>query len=379
MNKLKDLRLKNQLIILTYIMLFILLIFKPTLIPSIYKRLIVAFKPFIIGGVIAFLINIPMKLIEDKIIKQFTKDNEKINRLSRIIALVVTIVIVFIVINLIMKFIMPQLIQSIKTLTENIPNYIVSLEKYATTNLNKLDVLKNIDFDISSLIQQSISYIGNLINMFVSNLLNFTFGITNFFVNLFLGMIIAIYILLGKEKLVRQFKKLIYAFFSERTCKNILDVLSLTNYKFSRFILGQSTDGIILGTTFFIVFSLVKIPYTLIISIMIPIFNFIPIFGTYVGVIISAFIIVMVKPSSVILFLFLIIIIQQLDGKFVYPMVVGNSLGLSSLWILLAIIVGGNLFGILGMILGIPLVSVMYDLLSQYVNKKIQIKRNIEK
>ena len=379
MNKLKDLRLKNQLIILTYIMLFILLIFKPTLIPSIYKRLIVAFKPFIIGGVIAFLINIPMKLIEDKIIKQFTKNNEKINRLSRIIALVVTIVIVFIVINLIMKFIMPQLIQSIKTLTENIPNYIVSLEKYATTNLNKLDVLKNIDFDISSIIQQSISYIGNLINMFVSNLLNFTFGITNFFVNLFLGMIIAIYILLGKEKLVRQFKKLIYAFFSERTCKNILDVLSLTNYKFSRFILGQSTDGIILGTTFFIVFSLVKIPYTLIISIMIPIFNFIPIFGTYVGVIISAFIIVMVKPSSVILFLFLIIIIQQLDGKFVYPMVVGNSLGLSSLWILLAIIVGGNLFGILGMILGIPLVSVMYDLLSQYVNKKIQIKRNVEK
>lgn len=379
MNKLKDLRLKNQLIILTYIMLFILLIFKPTLIPSIYKRLIVAFKPFIIGGVIAFLINIPMKLIEDKIIKQFTKNNEKINRLSRIIALVVTIVIVFIVINLIMKFIMPQLIQSIKTLTENIPNYIVSLEKYATTNLNKLDVLKNIDFDISSLIQQSISYIGNLINMFVSNLLNFTFGITNFFVNLFLGMIIAIYILLGKEKLIRQFKKLIYAFFSERTCKNILDVLSLTNYKFSRFILGQSTDGIILGTTFFIVFSLVKIPYTLIISIMIPIFNFIPIFGTYVGVIISAFIIVMVKPSSVILFLFLIIIIQQLDGKFVYPMVVGNSLGLSSLWILLAIIVGGNLFGILGMILGIPLVSVMYDLLSQYVNKKIQIKRNVEK
>ncbi len=379
MNKLKDLRLKNQLIILTYIMLFILLIFKPTLIPSIYKRLIVAFKPFIIGGVIAFLINIPMKLIEDKIIKQFTKNNEKLNRLSRIIALVVTIVIVFIVINLIMKFIMPQLIQSIKTLTENIPNYIVSLEKYATTNLNKLDVLKNIDFDISSLIQQSISYIGNLINMFVSNLLNFTFGITNFFVNLFLGMIIAIYILLGKEKLVRQFKKLIYAFFSERTCKNILDVLSLTNYKFSRFILGQSTDGIILGTTFFIVFSLVKIPYTLIISIMIPIFNFIPIFGTYVGVIISAFIIVMVKPSSVILFLFLIIIIQQLDGKFVYPMVVGNSLGLSSLWILLAIIVGGNLFGILGMILGIPLVSVMYDLLSQYVNKKIQIKRNVEK
>ena len=215
--------------------------------------------------------------------------------------------------------------------------------------------------------------------MFISNLLNFTFGITNFFVNLFLGIIIAMYILLGKEKLIHQFKKVLYAFFSERACKKILYILRLTNYKFSRFILAQSTDGIILGTTFFIVFSMVKIPYALLISIMIPILNFIPIFGTYVGIVISMFIILMAKPSSVILFLVLIITIQQLDGKFVYPVVVGNSLGLSSLWILLAIIVGGNLFGVLGMVLGMPLVSVIYDLFSEYVNKRIEIKRKIEK
>ncbi len=124
---------------------------------------------------------------------------------------------------------------------------------------------------------------------------------------------------------------------------------------------------------------MVKIPYALLISIMIPILNFIPIFGTYVGIIISMFIILMAKPSSVILFLVLIITIQQLDGKFVYPVVVGNSLGLSSLWILLAIIVGGNLFGVLGMVLGMPLVSVIYDLFSEYVNKRIEIKRKIEK
>ena len=124
---------------------------------------------------------------------------------------------------------------------------------------------------------------------------------------------------------------------------------------------------------------MVKIPYALLISIMIPILNFIPIFGTYVGIVISMFIILMAKPSSVILFLVLIITIQQLDGQFVYPVVVGNSLGLSSLWILLAIIVGGNLFGVLGMVLGMPLVSVIYDLFSEYVNKRIEIKRKIEK
>ena len=376
MNKLKDLKLKNQLIISTYIMLFILLIFKPTLIPSIYNRLIIAFKPFIIGGLIAFLINIPMKLIEEKIIKPLTKNHEK---LTRIIALVSTIIIVVIIVAAFINFIVPQLIESIKSLTETIPNYIISLQNYVTKNLSNLDILKNVEFDISSMLQKSISYIGNLINMFISNLLNFTFGITNFFVNLFLGIIIAMYILLGKEKLIHQFKKVLYAFFSERACKKILYILRLTNYKFSRFILGQSTDGIILGTTFFIVFSMVKIPYALLISIMIPILNFIPIFGTYVGIVISMFIILMAKPSSVILFLVLIITIQQLDGKFVYPVVVGNSLGLSSLWILLAIIVGGNLFGVLGMVLGMPLVSVIYDLFSEYVNKRIEIKRKIEK
>ena len=370
MNKLKDLKLKNQLIISTYIMLFILLIFKPTLIPSIYNRLIIAFKPFIIGGLIAFLINIPMKLIEEKIIKPLTKNHEKLNKLSRIIALVSTIIIVVIIVAAFINFIVPQLIESIKSLTETIPNYIISLQNYVTKNLSNLDILKNVEFDISSMLQKSISYIGNLINMFISNLLNFTFGITNFFVNLFLGIIIAMYTLLGKEKLIHQFKKVLYAFFSERACKKILYILRLTNYKFSRFILGQSTDGIILGTTFFIVFSMVKIPYALLISIMIPILNFIPIFGTYVGIVISMFIILMAKPSSVILFLVLIITIQQLDG---------NSLGLSSLWILLAIIVGGNLFGVLGMVLGMPLVSVIYDLFSEYVNKRIEIKRKIEK
>ena len=128
---------------------------------------------------------------------------------------------------------------------------------------------------------------------------------------------------------------------------------------------------------FFIIFSLVNIQFALLVSIMIPLLNFIPIFGTYVGIAISAFIILMVEPTSVLLFLVLVFTVQQLDGKFVYPFVVGNSLGLSPLWILLAIVVGGNLFGIIGMILGMHLVSVIYELLSKFINKKKQ-KKNIK-
>ena len=379
MKILKDLKLKNQLIVSTYIMIFILLVFKPAIIPNIYNRLIGAFKPFIVGSVISFLINIPMKLIEEKIIKPVTNKHKHLNKLSRIISLIITIIIATILIATFINYIVPQLIESIKNLTESIPEYITSLQNYVTTKLGQLDIIKNIKFDVNDVIEKFVLYVANFMNKLISNLLNVTFSITSFFINLFLGIIIAIYILLGKERLAYQFKKVLYAFFSEKRSERILYVLKLINYKFSRFILGQSTDGLILGSVFFIVFSLFKIPYSMLISIMIPILNFIPIFGTYIGIIISVFIIFIAKPSSVILFLVSIVIIQQLDGKFVYPVVVGNSLGLSSLWILLAIIVGGNLFGILGMILGMPLVSVIYDLFSDYVNKTIENKKSYKK
>lgn len=374
MNKLKDIKLKNQLIISTYIMLFILFIFKPTIIPGIISKFITAFKPFIIGGVIAFLLNLPMKLIEEKIVRPLCKKNKSLSKMSRIISLVCTIVIVVILMWIFISYIVPQLADSLRSLTNDIPKYISGLQNEIMNKVDQLDMLKNTSFDIQAMIQKFLSFVQNFINMFISNVFNFTIGITNFFMNLFLGIIISMYILLSKEKLILQFKKLIYAFLNENKCERIMYILKLTNNKFSKFILGQSMDGLILGTAFFIVFSLLKIPFALLISIMIPILNFIPIFGTYVGIGISAFIILMVEPRTVLLFLFLVFTIQQLDGKFVYPFVVGNSLGLSPLWILLAIVVGGNLFGVVGMILGMPLTSVVYELSSKAINDRVKKK-----
>ena len=376
MNKLKDSKLKNQLIISTYIMIFLLFILKPTLIPGLIIKLITAFKPFIIGGVIAFLINLPMKLIEEKVLKPLCKKNKKLSKMSRVISLICTLVIVVILIWIFISYIVPQLADSLRSLTNDIPNYISSLQNEIMNKVDKLEMLKNTSFDIQSMIQKFLAFVENIINMFISNVFNFTIGITNFFMNLFLGIIISMYILLSKEKLILQFKKLIYAFLNENKCEKIMYILKLTNSKFSKFILGQSMDGLILGTVFFIIFSLVNIPFALLISIMIPILNFIPIFGTYIGIAISSFIILMVKPTSVLLFLVLVFTIQQLDGKFIYPVVVGNSLGLSPLWILLAIIVGGNLFGVVGMIVGMPLTSVVYELSSKAINDRIK-KKNI--
>lgn len=376
MNKLKDLKLKNQLIISTYIMIFLLFIIKPALIPSIFSKLITAFKPFIMGGVIAFLINLPMKLIEEKVIIPLCRKNKNLLKMSRVISLILTLIIVVILIWIFISYIVPQLANSLRVLTNDIPGYINSLQNEIMNRVGKLDMLKNTYFDIQSMIEKFLTFVENFINMFISNIFNFTIGITNFFVNLFLGIIVSMYILLSKEKLILQFKKFIYAFFNKEKCEKIIYILQLTNNKFSRFILGQSIDGLILGTVFFIIFSLLDIPFSLLISIMIPILNFIPIFGTYVGIGISVFIILMVEPTSVLLFLFLVFTIQQLDGKFVYPIVVGNSLGLSPLWILLAIVVGGNLFGVIGMIVGMPITSVIYELSSKAINERLK-KKNI--
>ena len=376
MNKLKDMKLKNQLIISTYIMIFLLLILKPDVIPNLINKFISAFKPFIIGGIIAFLINLPMKVIEEKAVKPLCEKYENLKKMSRVISLVYTLIIIVVLSWIFISYIVPQLADSLRSLTNDIPSYISGLQNQIIIKLRDFHMLDNTVFDVQAMIKKSLTYIENFINMFISNLFNFTIGITNFFMNLFLGIVIYMYILLSKEKLSHQFKKLIYALFNEERYEKIIYILKLTNNKFSRFILGQSIDGLILGTVFFIVFSLVKIPFALLISILIPILNFIPIFGTYVGIVISAFIILMVQPNLVLLFLVLVFTIQQLDGKFVYPMVVGNSLGLSPLWILLAIVVGGNLFGIVGMILGMPLVSVIYELSSKAINDIIENKKN---
>lgn len=376
MNKLKDMKLKNQLIISTYIMIFLLLILKPAVIPNLINKFISAFKPFIMGGIIAFLINLPMKVIEEKAVKPLCEKYENLKKMSRVISLVYTLIIIVVLSWIFISYIVPQLADSLRSLTNDIPSYISGLQNQIIIKLRDFHMLDNTVFDVQAMIKKSLTYIENFINMFISNLFNFTIGITNFFMNLFLGIVISMYILLSKEKLSHQFKKLIYALFNEERYEKIIYILKLTNNKFSRFILGQSIDGLILGTVFFIVFSLVKIPFALLISILIPILNFIPIFGTYVGIVISAFIILMVQPNLVLLFLVLVFTIQQLDGKFVYPMVVGNSLGLSPLWILLAIVVGGNLFGIVGMILGMPLVSVIYELSSKAINDIIENKKN---
>ena len=372
----KDFKLKNQFIISTYIVVLAFLLLNIKSIGSILIQSISVLKPFIIGIAIAFLINIPMKFFEIKLIsptfkKSKLKDTKTISRIS---SLVLTLIILFIFISAFVNFVVPQLIKSTSSLVSKVPQYIDSLQTYIPNYLSHINISSSMHSSLLSGVEKVSNFVIKFANYFISNILSITFGVTSAITNFIIGFIIAIYILLSKEKLLIQCKKVAYAFLSEPYAKKLIEVSHLVSFKFSRFIAGQCMDGVILGTLCFIGMTIFDMPYAILVSCIIAIADLIPIFGTFIGSAIAAFIIFMVKPITALYFIIMIVIIQQIEGNLVYPFVVGNSIGLSSFWILVPIFIGSSTFGVLGILIGVPLFSVIYTLTSRYINKKLKEK-----
>ncbi|GAA0864264.1 AI-2E family transporter [Paraclostridium tenue] len=372
----KDFKLKNQFIISTYIVVLAFLLLNIKSIGNILIQSISVLKPFIIGIAIAFLINIPMKLFESKLINPTLKKSKlkDTKTISRILSLILTLIILFIFISAFVNFVVPQLVKSTSSLVSKVPQYIDSLQTYIPNYLSHINISSSMHSSLLSGVEKVSNFVIKFANYFISNILSITFGVTSAITNFVIGFIIAIYILLSKEKLLIQCKKFAYAFLSESYAKKLIEISHLVSFKFSRFIAGQCMDGVILGTLCFIGMTIFNMPYAILVSCIIAIADLIPIFGTFIGSAIAAFIIFMVKPITALYFIIMIIIIQQIEGNLVYPFVVGNSIGLSSFWILVPIFIGSSTFGVLGILIGVPLFSVIYTLASRHINKKLKEK-----
>ncbi|CEQ15512.1 AI-2E family transporter [Paraclostridium sordellii] len=372
----KDFKMKNQILISTYIVVLAFLLLNINSVLKILGQSLSVFKPFIIGIAIAFLINIPMKCFEKKLITPLLKKSRLKNSkiFARILSLLLTLIILFVLISSFVNFVIPQLVKSTSSLVSGVPQYIDTLQSYATNYFSHIKLSDSMHTNILSGMEKLSNFVVKFANYFISNILGITFSITSAITNFLIGFIIAIYILLSKEKLLIQCKKVTYAFLSEKNANRAIDVSHLVCHKFSRFIAGQCTDGVILGTLCFIGMSIFKMPYALLVSTLIAIADLIPIFGTFIGTAIAAFIIFMVKPITALYFIIMIVVIQQIEGNLVYPFVVGNSIGLSSFWILVPIFVGSSTFGVLGIIIGVPLFSVIYTLASGYINNRLEDK-----
>lgn len=335
--------------------------------------------PFITGGAIAFVLNVPMRWIEKGIFrspKLFS--GRKWASLRRGLSMIITIVLTVLLLTLLCYMIIPQLIFTIGQLIKQIPPGVKKLTLLAEEQFNNVpmsrEIIENFAADWKSLLEKSMGILKDTLNGVLEGGISAVSGFLSGVLNFIIGFIFAIYILAQKEKLGTQAKMILYAIFDEKVAGEIVSVAALTEKTFASFISGQCTEAVILATMFSVTMTIMKLPYALLIGLLIGSTSLIPVVGTFIGCIIGALLILLVDPMQALTFVIMFVILQQLEGNLIYPKVVGDSIGLPGIWVLLSVTVGGSLFGVGGIIIFIPAVSVVYSLFRRYVYTRLREK-----
>lgn len=329
-------------------------------------------SPLLYGFCLAYILNLPMRGIERLL---FRNPKRKIYRFRRLIGISLTFILAIAVLVTLSAVIVPQLIASGTTLIERFPAYLSSLQTFITNTTENLGIADKFWGEFETWMRQLVGMADKIVQNVLPNVVGGVVGVTSGVFNTFLAMVLCIYLLYNKEKLCAQCKNCLHAFVREDIADILLRVGRFTNTTFSRFFAGQLTEAVILGVLCFAGMSIFRMPYALLISVVVAATSVIPIFGAYIGTIPSAFIIFMVKPITALWFVVFIIVLQQLEGNLIYPKVVGSSIGLSGLWVLLAIMIGGGLFGILGIFIGIPAMAVLYRIAGDYIQARLERRR----
>ena len=337
--------------------------------------------PFVLGGAIAFLTNVPMSFLEKKIFEKVKKKNKIVRKLKRPISLILTIVLVVGVIALVMFGVIPQLTRTMGTLVTSINDFIPQMQSWIGdffhNNQEIMNLVDQIEFDPDQAIKWGISLLGNgagnMMNTTMSAVSSIVSGVATFFI----AFSFACYILFQKEKLHIQIRKVFFAFLPRQKADAFLKVCSLTYRTFANFLAGQCLEAVILGSMFVVTLSILRMPYALLIGVLIAFTALIPIFGAFIGCAVGSFLIFMVSPQQAILFVIVFLVLQQIEGNLIYPHVVGESVGLPSIWVLAAVTIGGNLMGIVGMLVFIPMLSVLYTIFREFVYLRLK-KQNIK-
>lgn len=323
------------------------------LIWMVISKILSIFSPFILGGALAFILNIPMTFFEKKLSK--IKDKKGRQLISKGVvkgmSLILAILVIIFVFTLIIKLIVPELISIMGLLIDNMPLYadkIYGFIEEMTKDMTDINtMIDNMNIDIEALKQQGIELITSILSSSISFIGNIISGITNFVI----AFIFAVYILAGKHKLKNQVKKLLYAYIKKEKTDKIIEISRISRNTFKNFITGQCLEATILGVLCILGMLVLKIPYAIPIGVLIGVTALIPIVGAFLGIIIGAILIVSVAPVKVITFVIFVLILQQIEGNLIYPKVMGDSVGLPGIWVLVAVTIGGSLFGILGMLI----------------------------
>lgn len=336
--------------------------------------------PFILGGAIAFVLNVPMSFIERHLFPEERREKSKgMKKLARPVSMLIVLFAVIAVIGLVMFVVLPQLASTFAGLGKSIQAFIPQVQEWADQLFYNNDEIMNwvnsLEFDWNKIMNAVIDFFrngaGSVLNSTLTAARSIVSGLTTFFIS----FVFAVYILLQKEKLSVQAKKVLFAFARKGRAEATLEVLALTYNTFSSFLTGQCVEAVILGSMFVVTMTILKLPYALLVGILIAFTALIPIFGAFIGCVVGAFLIFMVDPVKALIFIVMFLVLQQIEGNLIYPHVVGSSVGLPSIWVLAAVTIGGNLLGIVGMLIFIPLVSVVYALFREIVYLKLKQRK----
>ena len=335
--------------------------------------------PFIIGAAIAFIINMPMKAIEEKLLKKWT--GKWADKLKRPISMVSAIILVVGIITVVIVTVLPQLITTIKEIIVLIPEafnkaYAWVLKTFQD-NPKIMKYLREIDpssIDWSGMLSSVATFAKNQFGNVLAGAASIIGNIANGFLNGIISVIFGIYVLAQKEKLISQCQRIAKAYLKEKKYNFLVKTAKLLNTNFHNFLTGQCLEAAILGLMFVVVMTILRLPYPLLAGVLIGFTALIPIVGAFIGCFICAFLILIISPVKMLIFVGTFLVLQQIEGNFIYPRVVGGSVGLPSLWVLMAVSVGGSLMGVIGMLIFIPIFSTIYMLLREDVNKRNAIK-----
>jgi predicted PurR-regulated permease PerM len=343
---------------------------------SAWNKVMGVLQPIIIGFVIAYLINPIMKLIErnlDKALEKRMSNEKKRKKLTRAVGTAGALVFFVLIIILLIEMVMPQLIRSISGMVTTLPDQVENLIKW-------VDDFMSGDSKNAQMIEEGIRKVSDYlsdwfqtsvlpdIQTYVTAVTGGLINVVKVLLNVLVGLIIAAYLLFSKEKFIGQSKKIVYAILPVRQANVIVHTVRKSNEIFGGFISGKILDSAIIGVLCYIVLSIMQMPYTLLVSVIVGVTNVIPFFGPFIGGIPSAIIIALASPIQGLYFVIFVIVLQQLDGNIIGPKILGNSTGLSPFWVVFAILVGGGLFGFTGMVLGVPAFAVVYYIISNVIS-----------
>ena len=339
------------------------------------EKVVTLFSPFLVGLCLAFIINtllVPFEKIWDKIPSK--KGGKAKAKLKRPVCLILSTLIVIGAVFAIIFMLIPELINTFSSLVKMLPDVAKKLEGWWIDLRVWLEhyniVLPALDFDTSKVLDTVNTFISNYGEKFINTTFHITTTIVTFVVNLVLAIVFSIYLLSQKETIGRQAKKVLFAVFRNDKVEKLLSVASLSNQSFSKFVAGQLLEAVIIGALCFIGMLIFRMPYAGVISVLVGFTALIPVFGAFIGTAVGAFLILLVNPMKALWFVVFIIVLQQVEGNFIYPKVVGKSVGLPGIWVLVAVTIGGGAFGIPGMLFGVPVCSVVYVLLKEFVAKR---------